>query len=308
MARTRARKRERADGPAVRPIWAGTLTFGLVSVPVELYPAVRSQRPGLRMLDDKGAPLERRFYDPENDRTVPYEDLVRGFEIEKGKFVVLDDEELDALAPEKSRDIDLRRFVPVDQLDPIYFQRAYFLTPGSESTKAYRLLAATMEKTGRAGIATFVMRDTEYLTAIIAEHGVLRAEILRFQDEVRTPADVGISRPRKASPAGKTRMLKAIRAGSADELDESELEDTWTTKLEKLVEKKRRKGEDVVKAGTREMEPADVQVIDLLEVLKKSMAEASRAEKKPAKRAARKTTLPELRVRSAGSLTASGRF
>jgi DNA end-binding protein Ku len=290
MARTRTRKRERADAPAVRPIWAGTLTFGLVSVPVELYSAVRSQRPGLRMLDDKGAPLERRYYDPESGRNVPYEDLARGFEIEKGKFVVLDDEELEALAPEKSRDIDLRRFVPVDQLDPIYFQRAYFLAPGSESTKAYRLLAATMEKTGRAGIATFVMRDTEYLTAIIAEHGVLRAEILRFQDEVRTPADVGISRHRKAPAAEKNRMLKAIRAASSDELDESELEDTWTEKLEKLVEKKRKKGEDVVKARAEEVEPADVQVIDLLEVLKKSMAEASRAEKKPAKRAARKTT------------------
>jgi DNA end-binding protein Ku len=284
MARTR--KREAAS---VRPIWSGTLTFGLVSVPVELYPAVRSQRPGLRMLDDKGAPLERRYYDPETGKNVPYEDIVRGFEIEKGKFVVLEDEELETLAPEKSRDIDLRRFVPVDQLDPMYFQRAYFLTPGSESTKAYRLLAATMEKTGRVGIATFVMRDTEYLTAILSEHGVLRAEILRFEDEVRTPADVGISKPRKAPSAEKNRMLKAIRAGATDELDESELEDAWTEKLEKLVARKRKNREDVVKAPAEEAEAADVQVIDLLEVLKRSMAEASRTERKPARRAAKKS-------------------
>jgi DNA end-binding protein Ku len=282
----------------VRPIWSGTLTFGLVSVPVELFPAVRSQRPGLRMLDDNGAPLERRYYDPESGRTVPYEEVVRGFEIEKGKFVVVEEDELETLAPEKSRDIDLRRFVPVEQLDPIYFLRSYFLTPGSESTKAYRLLAATMEKSGRAGIATFVMRDTEYLAAIIAEHGVLRAEILRFQDEVRTAKDVGLGSPRKAPAADKNRMLRAIRAASSDELDEDELEDTWTEKLEKLVARKRKKGEDVVKAPAEEAEPADVKVIDLLEVLKRSMAEASRAEKKPAKRAPRKTAKKTTRRRA----------
>jgi DNA end-binding protein Ku len=289
MARTRSSKRKKADRPSVRPIWAGTLTFGLVSVPVELFPAVRSLRQGLRMLDDKGAPLERRYYDPETGRTVPYEKLARGFEIQKGKFVVLEEEELESLAPEKSRDIDLRRFVPVEQLDPIYFLRSYFLAPGSESTKAYRLLAATMEKTGRAGIATFVLRDSEYLAAIIAEHGVLRAQILRFQDEVRTPEDLGLGKTRKAPTAEKKRMLEAIRAGAEDELDESELEDGWTEKLEKLVARKRKQGEDVVKAPKDELELPDVQVIDLLEVLKRSMAEASRAEKKPARRAARKS-------------------
>jgi DNA end-binding protein Ku len=286
MARRKNGKRGDGSAPAVRPFWSGTLTFGLVSVPVDLYSAVRSRRPALRMLDDKGAPLERRYYDPATGRNVPWEKIVRGFELEN-EFVVVEEEELETLAPEKSRDIDLRRFVPADQLDPIYFLRSYFLAPGGESTKAYRLLAATMEKTGRAGIATFVMRDTEYLTAIIAERGILRAEVLRFEDEVRTPEDLGLSKPRKASAAEKNRMVKAIRAGTEDELDESELEDAWTERLEKLVMRKRKKGEDVVKAPAEEVEPAEVKVIDLLEVLKKSMAEAARAERKPAKRAAR---------------------
>jgi DNA end-binding protein Ku len=283
------RNRKPEDGrPKVRPFWSGTLTFGLVSVPVNLYAAVRSRRPGLRMLDADGAPLERRYYDPETRRNVPWEDVVRGFELEN-EFVVVEEEELDALAPEKSRDIDLRRFVPAEQLDPIYFDRTYFLAPAGESTKAYRLLAATMEKTGRAGIATFVMRDTEYLTAIIAERSILRAQVLRFPDEVRTPEDIGIKKPRKAPAAEKTRMIKAIRARTEDELDESELEDHWTERLEKLVMRKRRKGEDVVKAPAEaQVEGEDVKVIDLLEVLKKSMAEAGHAQKKPARRAGRR--------------------
>ena len=101
--------------------------------------------------------LEGVHYDPETGRDVPWDNVVRGFELDD-EYVVVEDEELDQLAPEKSRDIDLRRFVPVEQLDPLFFERTYFLAPAGESTKAYRLLAATMEKTGRAGIATFVMR------------------------------------------------------------------------------------------------------------------------------------------------------
>ena len=249
MARTKSKEPGREGAPKVRPFWSGTLSFGLVSVPVDLYAAVRTLRPGLRMLDDKGAPLARRYYDPGTGKTVPWDEVVRGFEIKKDEFVVVEEDELDSLAPEKSRDIDLRRFVPVEQLHPIHFQRSYFLAPGGESTKAYRLLAATMEKTGRAGIATFVMRDSEYLTAIIAEDGLLRAEILRFQDEVRSPEDVGLTKPRKADAAEKRRMVKAIEQHTAKALDEKELADSWTERIEKLVAKKRKAGEDVVKAA-----------------------------------------------------------
>jgi DNA end-binding protein Ku len=110
-----------SDAPNVRPFWSGTLTFGLVSIPVALYSAVRSRRPGLRMLDEKGQPLERRYFDRESGKTLPREDIVRGFEMAEGEFVVVQEEELDRLAPEKSRDIDLRRFVPVEQLDPLYW-------------------------------------------------------------------------------------------------------------------------------------------------------------------------------------------
>jgi DNA end-binding protein Ku len=267
------------------------LTFGLVSVPVALYPGVRSGGASLRMLDQAGAPLERRYVDPETGRDVSGDQLVRGYQTEKGKFVVVEDEELEAIAPEKTRDIDLRRFVPVDQLDPLYFARAYFLLPGGESVKAYRLLAATMERTGRAGIATFVMRGIEYLTAITAENGILRALTLRFSDEVRTPEQVGLPSAKKATAADVNRLARAIRARSRDELDEKELADHWTERLEALVSRKKKRGKDVVDAPEEELaEEGGAQVIDLLEVLKRSMAESAKAasQRKPAMRASKK--------------------
>jgi DNA end-binding protein Ku len=299
--------------PGVRPFWSGTLTFGLVSVPVALYPAVRSGRVSLRMLDEDGTPLERRYFDPETGRDVAGDRIVRGYQTEKGKFVVVEDEELEAIAPEKTRDIDLRRFVPLDQLDPLYFERAYFLLPGGESVKAYRLLAATMEETGRAGIATFVMRGIEYLTAITAENGVLRAQTLRFQNEVRTPKDVGLASPKKAPPAEVARLTRAIRSRSKSELAEKELVDGWAERLEKLVARKKKKGKDVVDVPEEELgEDTGAKVIDLLEVLKRSMAESAsgKTERKPPLRAAaKKTSSKSARAKkSAGAKRKSSRM
>lgn len=302
-------KRDRAtdsDGegtPGVRPFWSGTLTFGLVSVPVDLYPAVRSAGVSLRMLDEDGTPLERRYYDPETGRDVTRDQIVRGYQTEKGKFVVVEDEELEAIAPEKTRDIDLRRFVPRDQLDPLYFERAYFLLPGGESVKAYRLLAATMEQSGRAGIATFVMRGIEYLTAITAENGVLRAQTLRFQDEVRAPKDIGLAVPKKPHPADVARFARAIRARSKAELAEKELADGWADRLEKLVARKKKKGQDVVDVPEEELRDTGAQVIDLLEVLKRSMAESAQGKterKPPLRAAAKKTPTKSARAKKSG--------
>ncbi|HEY0671085.1 MAG TPA: Ku protein, partial [Longimicrobiales bacterium] len=168
-----------------RSFWSGTITFGLVSIPVNLFPGVRSQRAALRMLADDGTPLQRRFYCEKQNREVNGDEIVRGYETAKGKYVVVTDDELEALEPKKSRDIDLRRFVPAEDIDPLFFERSYYLAPAGESVKAYRLLAETMEKTGRAGIATFVMRGKEYLVAIVAEDGLLRADTMRFADELR---------------------------------------------------------------------------------------------------------------------------
>src|SRR5688572_16986915 len=127
----------------------------------------------MRMVAPDGTPVERRYVCSKEQVELDWEDIVRGYEVKKGKFVVVTDDELEALEPRKSRDIDLRLFVRKDEIDPIYFERAYFLVPASGSNKAYRLLAKVMEDTDHAGIATFVMRKKEYLVAILAKNGIL---------------------------------------------------------------------------------------------------------------------------------------
>src|SRR3989440_10904488 len=162
---------ENGNGRAARPFWSGTLTVGLVSVPVDLYPGNRTTRTPLRMLGPENEPLARRYYSEKSGRDLEDDDMVRGYEIDKNKYVVVTDEELERLAPEQSRDIDLRRFVELDSIPPIYFERSYFLAPAEGSEKAYRLLVATMEQSHLAGIATFAMLGKVDLVASFPEYG-----------------------------------------------------------------------------------------------------------------------------------------
>src|SRR3977135_365293 len=157
-------------------------------------------------------PLARRYYSEKTGRDLDTDDMVRGFEIDKDKYVVVTDEELERLAPEQSRDIDVRRFVDLESIPPIYFDRSYFLAPAEGSEQAYRLLVQTMEKSNLAGIATFVMRGKEYLVAIFAENGILRAETMRFADELRSPADVGLPEKPKV-PAATIRRFEKLISG-----------------------------------------------------------------------------------------------
>jgi DNA end-binding protein Ku len=262
----------------VRPFWSGTISFGLVSVPVNLFPATRRVRAGLRLLDDDGTPLARRFYCPAEGREVHREHILRGYEPEDGEVVIVHDDELESLQPRKSRDIDLQRFVDLDQVPPLLFERAYFLTPAGDSTKAYRLLAEVMEEKGKAGIATFVMRDKEYLVAILAEQGILRAQTLRFQDEVRTPADVDLPEPGAISSTKRKQFAAAIDGLYVEELPLDELEDDYEKRLAELVERKHRQGDDVVETESYEL-PADAEdadEIDLLQTIRLSLHGANR--------------------------------
>jgi DNA end-binding protein Ku len=262
---------EQEDDVTPRSFWSGTITFGLVSIPVELFPASRSQRVSLRMVSPDGTPLVRRYFCPAENRELEWDEIVRGYEVEKDRFIVVTDDELEKLAPEKTRDIDLRRFVNADEIDPVHFERAYYLTPGGNSTKAYRLLAATMEQTGKAGIATFVMRGKEYLIAILAENGILRAETLRFADEVRNPDDAGLPAPQKPKPARVREIEKAIVALTRKKFEEAELADHASERLLELVARKEKRGEDVVQAPEGASSSPSEGVIDLMEVLKRSL-------------------------------------
>ena len=275
-------------GDAGRAIWSGTISFGLVTVPVHLFSALRSRGVSLRMLDEDGTPLARRWYCEKDGKYLDDDEIVRGYEVKEDKFVVVTDEELEALEPRKSRDIDLRRFVAREEIDPRYFEHGYLLAPANDSTKAYRLLAAVMEETDRVGIATFVMRDREYLVAIFAENGVLVAETLRFADELRTPKDVGLASTAKGSAKSKgpdavtqKRFERAIGAHAAKKLTASELEDEGGDNLIALVERKRKSGKDTIELPeAARADEKGAEIIDLMEVLKKSLQGESGARRK----------------------------
>jgi DNA end-binding protein Ku len=259
-----------------RPFWSGTISFGLVSIPVNLFPANRDSRVSFKMLGPDGKPLKRDYYSAESGRDVEDSETLRGFETSKGKIVTVTEEELERLAPEKSRDINLRIFVARNNISPLYFNKGYILTPADKSGKAYRLLAEIMESSGRVGIATFVMRGKEYLVGIFAIDGILRAETLRFSDEVRKPSSVGLPKRKKPSSTTVKKFQSDIARLSSKSLDLHEMRDEFSERVLKFIEKKHSNGKDVLQPESTRREPA--QVVDLMEVLKRNLAHSRKTE------------------------------
>lgn len=225
------------------------------------------------MLSPDGEPLARKYYTEKTDRKLDADEMVRGFEVKPGKYVVVSDEELDRLAPDKTRDIDIKVFVPEQSIPPVHFERGYFLTPGSGSEKAYKLLAETLARSERAGIATFVMRGKEYLVSIFSEHGILRAETMRFADEIRSPKDIDLPEKPKLPKATVTKFEKLISSRSKKQLSTTKLKDDHAERLLKLVKKKSSQRKNVVKVDVEEDHGRDDgKVVDLVAILKKSLA------------------------------------
>jgi DNA end-binding protein Ku len=269
---------------ATRAFWSGTITFGLVSIPVDLFAAVQARQTSMRMVDAEGEPLGRRYFCQKDGKELEDDEIVRGYEAERGKIVVVTDEELESVAPEMTRDIELRRFVPSRAIPAAYYQRPYFLAP-SGSAKAYHLLAAVLAETGQVGIGTFVMRGHQHLVGIFSQDGMLRAHTLRFAQELRSPKAIGISRPKRKVGSRRTKAFAAVlEKMKRDGLAPDEMSDGYALELQKLAEKKKKKREDVVKVGEAESEDADegAEVIDLMKVLKQRLSAA--APKKPAAR------------------------
>ena len=268
---------ESAAAAPARPTWSGTITFGLVSIPVDLFSAVRPRQTAMKLVDKAGHPLGRQYHCSKECKKLDHEDLVRGYQTDAGKVVVITDAELESVAPEMSGDIELRSFVPLEQIPPMYFQRPYFLAPAGKSAKAYHLLAKTMERTGRVGIGSFVMRGHEYLVAIVSDNGVLRADTLRYADEIRTPESVGLPKRAKAAARKINQFSKEIDQLTRHELNTAELADSDAEALQGLAQAKQKQGKDVIHQSGLEDEDAEesaggAQIIDLMAVLRKSLS------------------------------------
>jgi DNA end-binding protein Ku len=261
-----------------RAIWSGSMSFGLVNVPVALLSSTRDVQVHFHQLDSKdNTPIEVRRYCSEEDVEVPYEEIVKGYEIDDGKYVMLTDEELAAAAPEKTRTIDIEEFVEVEDLDPIFYDHPYFLVPtgGEGGARAYVLLREVMEREGRAALGRFVLRNKEYLAAIRPRGGRLTLTTMNFADEIR-PTDAveemvgGEKAPKKEVDAA----VELIEAMTTD-WDPSKYEDRHRKRMLEVI---KQKGEGV------EIEPVDEgeapsEVPDLMAALEATLAKAKGTDK-----------------------------
>lgn len=265
--------RERREGP--RPMWSGSITFGLVSVPVELHSAVRHVRPRTRLLGPDGTPLQRRYRCPAHDRVLDDDEIVRGYPVARHQFVVVTDEELDALVPERSGEICVLHFVEHDALPLPLVERTLYMAPRPGSARAYRLLATVMERAGLAAIATFVMRGHEHLVALVSDGGVLRAELLRYDEELRKPDDVGLPpAPPRVDPGRLEAVRAALRPLQSETLDLAALHDEREDQLQRLAEDQLARGEGVIEAPEVDVEQElREHVVDLMQVLRQRIAD-----------------------------------
>jgi DNA end-binding protein Ku len=252
-----------------RPLWNGSLSFGLVNVPVQLTGATRDLDLHFRQLHKKdGAPIEQRRYCSQDDAEVEWEEVGRGFELDDGKQVVLTDEELASVQPEKTRTIDVQSFVDLEDVDPIYFDNTWFLVPAGESQgtrRAYRLLVEVMESTERAALGRFVMRTKEYLVLVRPRDGLLSLTTMRFHDEVR-PTD-GIAPGGRKPAKDKIEQAVAVIESLGADWDPERYTDCYRERLQRVV-KQKQKGERV-KAPSEPEQPKPAP--DLMEALQATL-------------------------------------
>jgi DNA end-binding protein Ku len=225
-----------------RPIWSGSLSFGLVNVPVKLMSATRDLGVHFNQLHekDKSRIEVRRVCSAENEE-VPWEEVARGYELDDGRMILLTDEELEAADPKKTRTIDIEAFVDIEEIDPIYYDHPYFLVPDENeaAVRAYHLLRAVMERSGKVAIARFVLRTKEYLVAVRARGGAISLTTMRFHDEVRGPDDVGLGKLPKAKKAEVDHAVALIKSLTRD-FDPSAYEDEHRKRLLAIIQKKRK--------------------------------------------------------------------
>jgi DNA end-binding protein Ku len=262
-----------------RAIWSGSISFGLVNVPVKLYSAVHSQGLSFHQFQEgTNARVRNKRVSEKTGKEVAYEDIVKGYEVEKGHYVMVEPEELAEFDPRATRTIDIEDFVDLDDIDPIYYDNTYFLAPEDSdgARKAYALLLKAMEDQGKVAIGRLVMRNKQYLAAIRPLDGVLGTSTMRFHDEVMSPADIdaiptGRSAPR-AQPA-EVKMASQIIDSMSREWDPKRYEDTYRVQVLDYL-KKKASGEEIVV----EEEPEEQsKVVDLMAALEASLDAAKKS-------------------------------
>ena len=255
-----------------RAIWSGSISFGLLNVPAKLYSAVARRGISLREIrESDGARIRHRRVAEGTDEEVPYESIVKAYEITKDRYVPLSKEELASLDPQKTRAIEVQDFVDIAEIDPIYFDSPYYLGPAEGAEKAYSLLARAMEESGKVAIARFVFRNKEHLAAIRPGEGVLTLTTMRFADEVVPPSELDDVLPDEKPKVGKreVEMAEQLIDSLTRRFDPSAYRDEYREELLAMIERKAA-GEEVLAAPSEEREPT--RAPDLMAALEQSIA------------------------------------
>jgi DNA end-binding protein Ku len=229
-----------------RPIWSGSLSFGLVNVPVKLMSATRDRGIHFNQLHEKDkARIEVRRVCTKENSEVPWEEVARGYELDDGDVIMLTDDELDAADPKKTRTIDIEAFVDLEEIDPIFYDHPYYLVPDSNeaAVRAYHLLRTVMDRSGQVAIARFVLRTKEYLVAVRTRGEAITLTTMLFHDEVRSPEEVGIDGLPKAKKAEVDQAVTLVKSLQRD-FDPASYEDEHRKRLLAIIDKKR-KGQEI---------------------------------------------------------------
>ena len=254
-----------------RTLWRGTLSFGLVTIPVGLYTAVEDRSPSFNQLraSDHSRVSYKRVAKADGEE-VDYDDIVKGYQYERDRYVVFDDEELAALRPKSSRMIEIQQFVPLEQIDPIYFDRAYYLTPDPSGIKAYALLAEAMADRNAVAICKITLRDKEHLATLRLRDGIFVLETMHWPDEIRefSLEDAGIDEVPEPRDQ-EVKMARALIENLTEDFDPGQFKDSYRERILEAVQAKV-EGEEITVAEAEE--PATV--VDLMDALKRSVEES----------------------------------
>jgi DNA end-binding protein Ku len=272
-----------------RAIWSGNISFGLLNVPVRMYSAVARRNIALREIREKdSARIKHRRVAEGTDEEVPYDEIIKAYELTPGQYVPLSKDEMKALAPEKTRAIAVQDFVDLTEIDPMYFDSPYYLGPADGAEKAYSLLAKAMKASGKVAIARFVLRSKENLAAIRSDGNVLTLTTMRFADEV-VPVDELEILPEKAQKPAKREqeMAEQLIESLSTDFEPKDYHDEYREQLLALIERKA-EGKEIVASDAEA--PKATKAPDLMAALEESIAAVQGGKaKKPAKKAAKKT-------------------
>jgi DNA end-binding protein Ku len=278
-----------------RAIWKGSISFGLVNIPIALYPATRREEFKFRLLRKSDlSPVNYKRVAEKDGKEVPWEQIVKGYEYEKGKYVVLKDEDFQRVDLEATQTVDIQDFVDQKEIDPVFFYKPYYLEPQKGGDKAYALLRDALEESKKVGIAKVVIKTRQYLAGVKPEDGVLALELMHFADELADPEKLHVPKKTEVGKREMT-MAKSLIDSMSSKWNPEKYKDDYREALMEVIEEK-------VEAGGKEIEekpkkaPKPTKVIDLVSVLQKSLEQTggakkkatakSRTQQKPAKKAA----------------------